>query len=70
MQTGNNPQRNRLIALIFASVLLLLIYGPLAPWFVAADRVVFMDDGQVVEVAPLVRGGRPLPVRHLRCRAA
>ena len=41
MQTGNNPQRNRLIALIFASVLLLLIYGPLAPWFVAADRFLF-----------------------------
>lgn len=41
MQTGKNQQRNRLIALIFASVLLLLIYGPLAPWFVAADRFLF-----------------------------
>jgi serine/threonine-protein kinase len=41
LQTGKNQQRNRLIALIFASVLLLLIYGPLAPWFVAADRFLF-----------------------------
>jgi serine/threonine-protein kinase len=41
LQTDKNRQRNRLIALIFASVLLLLIYGPLAPWFVAADRVLF-----------------------------
>jgi tRNA A-37 threonylcarbamoyl transferase component Bud32 len=41
LQTGKNTQRNRLIALIFASVLLLLIYGPLAPWFVAADRFLF-----------------------------
>jgi serine/threonine-protein kinase len=41
LQTANNQKRTRLIALIFASVLLLLIYGPLAPWFVAADRFLF-----------------------------
>ena len=41
MQTDNNQKRNRLVALVFASVLLLLIYGPLAPWFVAADRFLF-----------------------------
>jgi serine/threonine-protein kinase len=41
LQTGNNEKRNRLIALVFASVLLLLVYGPLAPWFVAADRFLF-----------------------------
>jgi serine/threonine-protein kinase len=34
----SNQKRNRLIALSFASVLLLLVYGPLAPWFVTADR--------------------------------
>jgi tRNA A-37 threonylcarbamoyl transferase component Bud32/CHASE2 domain-containing sensor protein len=34
-------KRNRLIALSFASVLLLLVYGPLAQWFVAADRLLF-----------------------------
>ena len=41
METGKNQKRNRLIALSFASVLLLLIYGPLAAWFVAADRFLF-----------------------------
>ena len=33
--------RDRLVALSFVSVLLMLIYGPLAPWFVAADRFLF-----------------------------
>jgi len=30
-----------MIALSFASVLLLLVYGPLAQWFIAADRVLY-----------------------------
>jgi tRNA A-37 threonylcarbamoyl transferase component Bud32 len=34
-------KRSRLIALSFASVLLLLVYGPLAQWFLAADRLLF-----------------------------
>ena len=37
----NKQKRNRLIALSFASVLLLLVYGPMAQWFVAADRVLY-----------------------------
>ena len=37
----NKPKRNRLIVLSFASVLLLLMYGPLAQWFIAADRVLY-----------------------------
>ena len=41
MYTGNKQKRNRLIALSFASVLLLLIYGPLATWFIAADRLLY-----------------------------
>jgi hypothetical protein len=36
-----SQKRNRLIALSFVSVLLLLVYGPLAQWFVAADRVLY-----------------------------
>jgi len=39
--TGTHQTRNRLIALSFACVLLLLVYGPLAPWFVTADRFVY-----------------------------
>jgi serine/threonine-protein kinase len=34
-------KRNRIIALVFASVLLVVIYGPLSQWFVAADRVLY-----------------------------
>ena len=41
MDIGSNQTRNRLIALSFASVLLLLVYGPLAPWFLTADRFLY-----------------------------
>ena len=41
MKTEQKQKRNRLIALSFASVLLVLVYGPLAQWFVAADRMIF-----------------------------
>jgi hypothetical protein len=41
LNIGSNQKRNRLIALSFASVLLLLVYGPLAPWFVTADRFLY-----------------------------
>ncbi len=41
MDTDTKQKRNRLIALAFACVLLLLVYGPLAQWFVAADRVLY-----------------------------
>ncbi len=42
-------KRNRIIALCFVSVLLLIIYGPLSQWFVAADRF-FYD--QLAGAAP------------------
>mgnify|MGYP001557679991 FL=1 len=41
MKPEEKQKRNRLIALSFVSVLLVLVYGPLAQWFVAADRVIF-----------------------------
>ncbi len=41
MIPASKQKRNRLIALSFASVLLLLIYGPLAGWFHVADRVIY-----------------------------
>jgi serine/threonine-protein kinase len=53
LQTGNNQKRNRLVALIFASVLLLLVYGPLAPWFVAADHFLFDTFASGVRNEPL-----------------
>lgn len=41
MDTASQQKRNRLIALTFVSVLLLLVYGPLSQWFVAADRTLY-----------------------------
>ena len=41
MKTAKNSKINRLIALGFAGVLLVLVYGPLAQWFVAADSLVY-----------------------------
>ncbi len=41
MDTAARQKRNRIIALIFACVLLLAVYGPMAKWFVAADRVLY-----------------------------
>ena len=49
MKTPDNQKRNRIIALSFVSVLLLLMYGPLAQWFVSADRVLYDQ----------LAGGRP-----------
>ncbi|MCH7637731.1 MAG: protein kinase [Proteobacteria bacterium] len=41
MNPDKKQKRNRLIALCFASVFMLLVYGPLAQWFVAADRMLY-----------------------------
>jgi len=41
LKSQQKQKRNRAIALSFASVLLLLVYGPLAQWFIAADRVLY-----------------------------
>ena len=53
MKTAGNSKRNRLIALIFASVLLLLVYGPLAQWFVAADRLLYDQFASSLPTKPL-----------------
>lgn len=41
LKQGNKQKRNRFIALSFVSVLLILVYGPLAQWFTAADRTLY-----------------------------
>ena len=59
----NKQKVNRLIALFFACVLLLLVYGPMAQWFVAADRVLYdnlathvpskpLDDTVIISIDP------------------
>ena len=63
MKTRNTQKRNRLIALSFVCVLLLLIYGPLAQWFVAADRLLYdtfagalpndpLEDAYIISIDP------------------
>lgn len=45
--------RDRLVALSFVSVLLLLIYGPAASWFIAADRLLYDHLASLVPNRPL-----------------
>ena len=63
LKSQQKQKRNRLIALSFVSVLLLLVYGPLAQWFVAADRVLYdqlashlpnqpLDNAVIVSIDP------------------
>jgi len=49
LNKADKQKRNRLVVLSFVSVLLLLMYGPLAQWFVTADRVLYDQ----------LAGGRP-----------
>ncbi len=56
MDTGNNQKRNRLIALSFASVLLVLLYGPFAQWFIAADRMLYDQFASHISAHPLENG--------------
>lgn len=53
MKTANPSKRNRLIALCFVSVLMLLVYGPLAQWFVGADRVLYDQFAGSLPTKPL-----------------
>jgi len=63
LKPQQKQKRNRLIALSFVSVLLLLVYGPLAQWFVVADRVLYdqlasnlphrpLDNAVIVSIDP------------------
>jgi serine/threonine-protein kinase len=63
LKPQQKQKRNRLISLSFVSVLLLLMYGPLAQWFVAADRMLYdtlashlpnkqLDDAVIVSIDP------------------
>lgn len=63
MDHARKQTRNRLVALAFASVLLLVIYGPLAPLFSGIDRFVYdlfaarmpgnsLDGGVIISIDP------------------
>ena len=63
MSQKRKEHQDRWVVLSFVSVLLVLIYGPLAPWFVAADRFIYdifapsvrtssLEDGVIVRISP------------------
>ncbi len=56
MDKQRKEHRDRLVTLSFVSVLLILIYGPGAPWFVGADRFLFDQFATHVRNAPLQNG--------------
>ncbi len=77
MNTAPKQKRNRIIALSFVSVLMLLVYGPLAQWFVAADRVIFdqiaavvpntaLGDGFIVSIDPQRSSGAEVLAQYGR----
>jgi serine/threonine-protein kinase len=49
LHKADKQKRNRIIALSFVSVLLILMYGPLSQWFIAADSMLYDQ----------LAGGRP-----------
>ena len=56
MNKQRKQHRDRLVVLSFVSVLLLLIYGPSAPWFLGADRFLFDQFATHVRNTPLANG--------------
>ena len=62
MDKHKKERRDRLVLLSFVSVMLILVYGPTAEWFLGADRVVYdgiathigneaLEDGVIVTVS-------------------
>jgi len=69
--------RDRLVVLSFVSVLLVLIYGPAAPWFLGADRVLFdqfathvrnepLKDGLIISINPEKKSDEEVIVEYGR----
>ena len=52
MSDKRKEHRDRLVVLAFVSVLMVLIYGPLAPWFIAADRFFYDLFASNVQTSP------------------
>ena len=64
-------RRDRLVLLAFVSVLLTLVYGPTAEWFLGADRIVYdriathignaaLKDGVIVSISPAKKNRQEL----------
>ena len=56
MDKLRKERRDRLITLAFVSVFMVLIYGPAAPWFIAADRFLYDSFAARIGNEPLADG--------------
>jgi eukaryotic-like serine/threonine-protein kinase len=56
LETQRKEYRDRLVTLAFIGVLLLLVYGPAASWFIGADRLLYDRMATHVGNAPLENG--------------
>ena len=68
MSVKRKEHRDRLVVLSFISVLLVLIYGPAASWFISADRFVYdqfaahvrndpLEDAVIISINPAKKSG-------------
>lgn len=68
MEKSKNEHRDRLVTLSLVSVLLILLYGPAAEWFIAVDRVLYdqvaahvrnkpLADALIISVNPAKKSG-------------
>ena len=75
LSKGHKVRRDRLVVLTFAGVLLILIYGPLTPWFIAADRLVYdtfatnlrantLDSASIITIDPSHKSEKELREDH------
>ena len=75
MNKAANQKRNRIIALSFVSVLMLLMYGPLTQWFISADRVLYdqlagghpakaLSNAYIVSIDPKLKSGPEILARY------
>ncbi len=68
MEKSKKEHRDRLVTLSLVSVLLILLYGPAAEWFIAVDRILFdqvaahvrnepLADAMIISMNPAKRSG-------------
>jgi len=52
LEKQRKEKRDRYAALAFVSILMVLVYGPLAPWFTSADRLMYDRVASLVKSTP------------------
>lgn len=81
MSAQRKEHRDRLVVLSFVSVLLVLIYGPAASWFIAADRFLYdrfashvrsepLNDAVIISISPAKKSNDEILSEYGRLVAA